>query len=61
MTDPFLRFPAFQDVLTCGFTGAMFSGLLTASAVLNRNAFVDLLRAKSRFSPSEKKKKAKTQ
>ncbi|CAH1788800.1 unnamed protein product [Owenia fusiformis] len=32
-----------QDVLTCGFAGALFGGILSASAVLGRNTFIDLL------------------
>ncbi len=37
-----------QDIVSCGWTGAMFSGLLTASAVLQRNLFIDLMAAKAR-------------
>eukprot|EP00164_Ancoracysta_twista_P000103 GFYU01000146.1.p1 GENE.GFYU01000146.1~~GFYU01000146.1.p1 ORF type:complete len:608 (-),score=259.18 GFYU01000146.1:63-1886(-) len=37
-----------QDVFTCGFAGAMFSGLLTASTVLNRNLFNDLMELKAK-------------
>lgn len=33
-----------QDVLTCGFAGAMFSGLFTASSVLKRNLISDLMK-----------------
>jgi all-trans-retinol 13,14-reductase len=36
-----------QDVFTCGFVGAMFGGLLCASAVMQRNLFTDLLAAKA--------------
>jgi all-trans-retinol 13,14-reductase len=32
-----------QDVVSCGFTGAMFGGLLCASTVLNRNLYDDLV------------------
>ncbi len=38
-----------QDVFTCGFVGAMFGGLLCASKILNRNLYVDLVKAKSKF------------
>jgi len=31
-----------QDILTCGFTGALFAGLLSASVCLERNLMVDL-------------------
>lgn len=31
-----------QDILTAGFTGALTSGVLTASAILHRNLFNDL-------------------
>lgn len=31
-----------QDILTCGFSGAMHSGLLTASVILQRNIMADL-------------------
>ena len=31
-----------QDILSCGFAGAMFSGVITASAVLKRNLFADM-------------------
>ncbi len=31
-----------QDILTCGITGALFSGVLSAGTVLNRNAIADL-------------------
>ena len=33
-----------QDILSCGFAGAMFSGVITASAVLKRNLFSDMSR-----------------
>jgi all-trans-retinol 13,14-reductase len=32
-----------QDVVSCGFTGAMFGGLLCASTALNRNLYEDLV------------------
>ena len=42
-----------QDILSCGFAGAMSSGVITASAVLKRNLFADMSRLKK-----ELKKKA---
>ena len=33
-----------QDILCCGFAGAMNSGVITASAVLKRNLFTDISR-----------------
>eukprot|EP00051_Salpingoeca_urceolata_P028315 m.486224 g.486224 ORF g.486224 m.486224 type:complete len:621 (+) comp24248_c0_seq1:182-2044(+) len=38
-----------QDVLNCGFVGAMFGGLLCASAATNRNLFKDVVAAKNKF------------
>ena len=32
-----------QDILSCGFTGALFASLLTASSVLGRNVLNDLI------------------
>ena len=49
-----LIFGGSLDVFTCGFVGAMFGGLLSASAVLNRNLFADLVAAKAKFSPQRK-------
>jgi len=43
-----------QDILSCGFAGAMFSGMITASAVLGRNLFADM----SHLQKALKKKKA---
>ena len=45
-----------QDILSCGFAGAMFSGVITASAVLKRNLFADM----SRLQTEVKKKAAKS-
>lgn len=35
-----------QDISTCGFAGALYSGLLTASTLLNRNLMNDLLKVR---------------
>lgn len=43
-----------QDVFTCGFAGATFGGLICASAVLNRNVYVDLMKLKAKSAPSIK-------
>jgi all-trans-retinol 13,14-reductase len=32
-----------QDVMTCGFCGAMFSGLISTSKILSRNLMTDLI------------------
>ena len=32
-----------QDILSCGFTGALYGGLLTASSILGRNCMNDLV------------------
>ena len=33
-----------QDIMTAGFSGAMFGGVMTASKVLNRNCMIDLMK-----------------
>lgn len=38
-----------QDVLTCGFSGALFGGVLCASEVLGRNIMGDLMAARKRM------------
>jgi all-trans-retinol 13,14-reductase len=43
-----------QDIMSCGITGSMYSGLLTSSAILNRNTLMDLIDLHQR-----NKKKAK--
>jgi len=43
-----------QDILSCGFAGAMFSGVITASTVLKRNLFADV----GRLQKALKRKKA---
>ena len=31
-----------QDIMSCGFTGALYAGLLTASSALGQNCMSDL-------------------
>jgi len=38
-----------QDVLSCGFAGAMFGGLLSASSILNRNLYSDLVNLRKKL------------
>ena len=38
-----------QDIMVCGFTGAMFAGLLCASAILKRNLLDDLFALKTKM------------
>lgn len=38
-----------QDVFSDGFSGAMFGGVLSASAILKRNIMVDLMRLRSKW------------
>jgi all-trans-retinol 13,14-reductase len=45
-----------QDVSVCGFTGAMFGGLLCASAILKRNLLNDLLEVKKQRAQHKKNK-----
>lgn len=47
-----------QDIFSCGIVGAMFSGLLTASSIINRNLFMDMVSARSKYNKSSKKAKA---
>ena len=42
-----------QDVLTCGFAGAMTGGLLCASAILRRNLVADLMKLKEKTNKKE--------
>ncbi len=44
-----------QDVLGCGMAGAMFGGLLCASAVLKRNLLFDLFKLKDRVDNEKQK------
>ena len=46
-----------QDILSCGFTGALFAGLITASSVLGRNVMNDLIGLHKRLKSADKKKK----
>lgn len=45
-----------QDVFTCGFSGAMFGGLLAASEALNRNCVFDLMKFLSQMKKEGHKK-----
>ena len=38
----YISFLSGQDLITAGFSGALHAGVLTASAILNRNLFNDL-------------------
>jgi all-trans-retinol 13,14-reductase len=42
-----------QDVLSCGFTGAMMGGVLAASKVLNRNLWDDLVNLKKKVNKTK--------
>ena len=33
-----------QDILSCGFTGALFAGVISAQAILGRNVMGDLIK-----------------
>lgn len=44
----------FQDILLCGLSGGMFSGLLTASAILHRNLFDDCSKLNNQIRKKEK-------
>lgn len=46
-----------QDVSTCGFAGALYAGLLTASTVLNRNLINDLVAVTKEVKREASKKK----
>jgi len=46
-----------QDVFSCGFTGALFGGLLCAGAVLERNVMTDLISIHNKVGEMDKKKK----
>jgi all-trans-retinol 13,14-reductase len=42
-----------QDVLSCGFTAAMFGGMLCASSILHRNLYTDLVKLRKQLSKTE--------
>ena len=46
-----------QDVFSCGFTGALFGGLLAAGVVLERNVMTDLISIHKKVGVMDKKKK----
>ena len=46
-----------QDIMSCGFTGALYAGLLTASSVLGRNCMSDLISLHKKLNRVEKLKK----
>ena len=43
-----------QDILLCGFTGAMYGGVLCASAILKRNLMGDLFALKTKMKEGKK-------
>ena len=45
-----------QDILTCGFSGALHAGLLTASVILQRNLMADLVTMQGIWKKEQKKK-----
>lgn len=45
-----------QDITTCGFAGALYSGLLTASTLLNRNLMSDLVKLTKELRREQKSK-----
>lgn len=45
-----------QDVLLCGFSGALLGGVLCASAVLGRNLFTDAVRLRKKIKKAKSKK-----
>ncbi len=46
-----------QDILSCGFTGALFGGLLAAGVVLERNVMSDLIGLHKQIAKKEKAEK----
>jgi len=44
-----------QDILTCGFTGALFAGVLTAQACLGRSVMFDLINLHKKIVKQNKK------
>jgi len=45
-----------QDILTCGFTGGLFSGVLTAQVCLGRNVMYDLINLHKKLNKTNKNK-----
>ena len=43
-----------QDILSCGFTGALWGGLLCAQQVLGRNIMTDLVKLNKTIRAMEK-------
>ena len=43
-----------QDIFSAGFAGGLFAGLASASAVLERNLFVDLVMLHKKLCAKEK-------
>jgi all-trans-retinol 13,14-reductase len=46
-----------QDILTCGFSGAMYGGLLCAMSVTRRNLMEDLVQLTKKIKKEQKCKK----
>lgn len=46
-----------QDILSCGFTGALYAGLLTGSAIIGRNLMTDLVGLHKKLKEQDKSKK----
>merc|ERR1712098_36084 len=44
-----------QDILTCGFTGALFAGAISAQAVLGRGVMKDLINLHTKITEGNKK------
>merc|ERR1712029_1098367 len=44
-----------QDILSCGFTGALFAGVIGAQAVLGRNVMGDLIKLHNKLEKSNVK------
>lgn len=45
-----------QDIVSCGFAGALYAGLLTASTILNRNLINDLVKITNEIKKESSKK-----
>ena len=46
-----------QDILTCGFSGAMYGGLLCAMSITKRNLMNDLIQLTKNIKKQQKSKK----